>query len=158
MRSKGNAVVLRTICRRGQLRGACNDGPGLTTAFLRDLKGFDRQLELKWFPAKSRWALYRVARQGTVPSEDYMVKELELSGPEGQYRPPGPWVIDVLRFGDKTRGGSVDPEIANRRWMEKLQNEERAEREAEEKKVREVSEYTVKQVEKFALNERVSSC
>jgi hypothetical protein len=148
---------MMTVCRRGELVGASSDGPGLTPAFLRDLKQFDRYLEPKWFPHKNRWALYRVARQGTTPSGDYLVKEMELRGPQGQYRPPGPWVIDALRFGDKTRGGTVDPQTGSRAWLKKLDDEERARKEADQKRVREVSEYTTKQVEKFALTERYSA-
>lgn len=66
-----------------------------------------------------------------------MVHEFDIAGPTGQYRPPGPWVLDWLRKNDKTENGGVDPEAANRRWLRNLdralvQGDERKERRASE--------------------------
>jgi len=132
MRKRRNA---RTAARRCFLAEENHLGPSPSQAFLRDLKSQDKDLELHWHSEgeKSRWVLYRVAKRATVPSEDFLVKEKEIAGPQGQYRPLGPWVLDWLRKEDKTHRGGTDPEYANRKYLADLTRKDK-ETEAEKQK------------------------
>lgn len=84
------------------------------------------------------------------------MKELELQGPEGQYRKPGFWVFDVLRAGDKTRGGSVEVARANREWMKSLERREEIREEKAAKLEEETRLFALRNFEKYAMNERRS--
>jgi hypothetical protein len=99
---------------------------GPPQAFLRVLRRQDRDLEAYWHPIRERWILYRVVRRGAVPCEDVLLKELEVSGPHGEYRPLGMWLIDWLRQNDKTAGGSVDPLQANRAAIRKMEEDDKS--------------------------------
>jgi hypothetical protein len=123
-----NASVL-TFCRRGERAEASHQGQGPTRAFLRELRRVDKGLEVYWHPAKGRWVLYRVARRGEARSADCLVKEADLAGPRGEYRPLGTWVIDWLRKRDLTRSGSDDPDRARRLWLDRIERDEREEQE-----------------------------
>jgi hypothetical protein len=85
---------------------------------------------LYWHPIRRHWILYLKARNGTTPLDDFLVKELSITGPDGQYREPGSWLIDYLRREDKTRGGSIDPDRANKQILgsQYLRDEERRQR------------------------------
>lgn len=108
-----------SFCRRHQLVEAAPPAPP-DKNFLRALRAFDRGLELYWHPVRGTWILYRLARRGGVPGDDHMVKELELAGPQGQYRHPGPWVIDELRRLDRTRNGSFDLQTSARLYQQRI--------------------------------------
>jgi hypothetical protein len=71
--------------------------PAISPVFLRELKTFDRGLELVWNGHMNHWVLYRVVERAPARCDDYMFKEIELCGPGGQYRALGFWVFDVLR-------------------------------------------------------------
>ena len=107
-------------------------------AFLRSLKSFDRDLELLWNSAMSRWVLYRIIRRAPTPVEDVLQKEVELCGPNGEMREPGFWLIDWLKRNDVCyQMGTSDPTVAKRRYINDLMrsNEEinvRTDREIDE--------------------------
>lgn len=125
-RRSGRAL---TSCLRCALAEGSTRGASLSRAFLRDLKHLDPGLELHFIPGFNRWVLYRLARRGIIPSEDRMVKELEVKGPNGEFREPGQWLLDWLRRHDKTRNGSVCPEYANRQVLRSIDLEPKEEEE-----------------------------
>ena len=119
-----------TSCRRGDLPEGSPVGGRPRPELLRELSRLDRDLELYWNPLRRRWSLYRVKARGVTKPADMLVKELELNGPRGEYRPPGQWLVDWLRVNDKTRGGSMDQAAANRAYLRSLsENEDRLEHE-----------------------------
>ena len=115
-----NANAL-TYCRRASLAQG-GVAPSLPLAFLRELRRQDRELELHWF--HNHWILYRVAQRGTVRSEDFLMKELDILGKEDAYRPVGPWLLDWLRANDKTQGGSIEIGRANKNYIKRLDRQE----------------------------------
>jgi hypothetical protein len=117
VRRRRSALAL-TACRRWELAEAQPVNGGPSRAFLRSLKRFDPGLELYWHPRRERWILYRV-RKAACPSDDYLVKELEVVGPQGEYREPGFWLIDFLRSLDKINLNS-DPHQADREYQKLL--------------------------------------
>jgi hypothetical protein len=142
-----------TCCRRPKLAGSGGAAPTLG-AFLRDLKRFDPGLELHFFDTPPRWVLYRVLRKGICASEDVLLKEFEITGPKGQYRELGPWLLDLLRSLDKTDGGAIDPGHANRQYMRRLAEEdEKAELEMENRD-RELQLNFYKDLVKYAFGRR----
>ena len=129
--------VAWSFCRRHQLpEGGAPETP--SKSFLRALRAYDRQLELYWHPLLHRWILYRCARHGGVPGDDHLVKEFELSGPGGQYRSPGHWVIERLQELDRTRGGSVDPAMSSRLYQQQIQADLAAMDEAKQREMDEI--------------------
>ena len=96
------------------------------------MKAFDKDLELYWHPIANKWILYRVKRRG-VASDDEMIQECVVKTSHGGYAPPGDWLLDLLKKWDKTRGGSISPERANRNYL-KNTNSDAAEREAQREK------------------------
>jgi hypothetical protein len=63
--------------------------------------------------------LYRVRRHET-PGSDEMIREMVIQGPRGEYRDPGPWIVDELRRRDIFQGGTVDPTIARRNYVDNV--------------------------------------
>lgn len=129
-----------TATLRAFLTEANARGPQISPVFLRDLRRLDKDLECHWSAARNHWVIYRVARHGTCRSEDYLMKEFDVKGPRGEYRPLGPWVLDRLRAWDKTKGGAVDAEWADRHWLMDLAAKDRAVEEAKKKEVTEMAE------------------
>jgi len=79
------------------------------------------------------------------------MKEADVVGPHGEYREPGPWLLDLLRIWDKTKGGSVDPGFADREYLKKLDADEaRAELERENRQ-REISLNSATEMAKYAF-------
>jgi hypothetical protein len=66
-----------------------------------------------------------------------MVLELELCGQHGEYRSPGPWVLEWLRELDRTRGGAVDLTTSARLYQQQIQADLAA---MDEKRTREADE------------------
>lgn len=124
--SRALTCGLRSVLSRG-----AGSGPRAPSSFLRDLRRFNPRLQLIWVP--NRWVLYTVTRRGLTPAEDALVKEVELVGPGGEYRPLGPWVLEMLRRYDKTDGGTIDPAYADRQFLKAIDDEPK-ERDAEDKK------------------------
>lgn len=121
-----------TRCRRYQLvnlADALVAPPG--KAFLRALERFDSHAELHFNAPIGRWVLYRRNTRAACPSEDVLTKEFVLTGPRGEYRAPGFWLIDVLRKLDKFRGGSLSPEAAAGLYLQHLKEEDEKEEERE---------------------------
>lgn len=140
-----------TFARRWQLSREVASPRLAPPFFLRELYRLDPDLEPHWHRRMARWILYRVARRGVVPAQDQLVKEFEVSGPKGEYRDLGPWVLDWLRRHDKTDGGSIDPEHGGRDWIRKVEDfDERRERDKE----REYQE-VVKECEKEMVQDLV---
>lgn len=115
-----------TFARRWKLSREASSPRLAPPFFLRELRRFDKDLEPHWHRRLERWVLYRVARRGVVPAQDYLVKECEVVGPRGEYRPLGTWVLDWLRRLDKTEGGSLDPEHGNRAFLRRLEEADEA--------------------------------
>jgi hypothetical protein len=128
----------------------------LSRSFLRELRRLDPKLELHWISSINRWVLYRVASPGIIPGEDRLVKELEIKGPNGEFRVPGHWLIDWLRKHDKTRGGAVCPEYANRKFLKKIDSEVDVQDQLIAKKTWELTESKAHDIENFALRRRRS--
>lgn len=118
VRKRRSALAL-TACHRWELAEALPVTGSLPRAFLRALKRFDPGLELYWHPRRQRWILYRVKRKAACPSDDYLIKEIEIVGPNGEYREPGFWLIDFLRSIDKINVNS-DPFQADREYAKRL--------------------------------------
>ena len=96
----------------------------LSGSFLRNLSRIDRDLEMFWVPPLQHWVLYRVARKGPCPSDDMLIKVANVIGPNGEYREPGSWVINMLQRVDLTRKFNSDPKRAGKLWadhMDKLE-------------------------------------
>jgi hypothetical protein len=113
-----------TYARRWQLAREASSPRAAPPFFLKSLRRYDPDLEPHWHRRMERWVLYRVFRRGVVPAQDHLVKEYEVMGPRGEYRPLGLWVLDWLRAHDKTEGGSVDPQQANRNWIRSFEESE----------------------------------
>lgn len=145
--SRALTCGLRSVLSRGAA-----SGPRAPSAFLRDLRRFDKGLEAIWVP--DRWVLYRRTRRGPTPSEDALVKELEVTGPNGEYRDLGPWVIDWLRRLDKTEGGSVDPEYASRQFMNRLEEDKKEKARAEKKEIEEAHQAARIDLDRYAIYDR----
>jgi hypothetical protein len=150
-----NARAL-TQCRRGELAEGLPLGARPGAAFLRALRRFDADLEIYWHPILGRWILYRVVQRGATPAGDVLLKETVIHGPGGQLREPGWWLIERLRSWDKTQGGSMQHEYASRKYLEKMDREERAQTEAWDQKTEEISESFARECEKYALGNRRS--
>jgi len=151
---KRKSAFALTACWRHQLAdGGCPPGKP-SRAFLAELKRIDGGLELYWHPIRKRWILYRVTHRAAVPSEDRLVKEFELIGLRGEMRSPGWWLLDWLRQMDKTRGGSVDPQQANREYMRRLHEQECEEEDAKARQVQEMSSSFAADCAKFAFGRK----
>lgn len=148
-RSRRSALA-PTCCRRPKLAGSGGAAPTLG-AFLRDLKRFDPGLEPHFFETPPRWVLYRVIRKGVCPSEDILMKEFEVTGPKGQYRELGPWLLDLLRSWDKTGGGVIDPGMANRQYLRKLAEDDQKAEFERENRDRALQMNFYKDLEKYAF-------
>lgn len=132
---------LRTHVHRGQLVKASPPQGDLSRGFLRDLSDLDKDLELHWHPIGQRWVLYRrVSRSAGRSSNDLLIKECVVRGPNGEYRRPGGWLLERLRFWDKTKGGSVDPERADYLYRQKILREAEEEEQKEDKERLKLSE------------------
>jgi hypothetical protein len=140
--SPRRSSVALTMCRRASLIDGFPPGGGPGRSFLNGLKAFDRGLELYWHPLRKRWVLYRVVQRAAARSDDLLIKEAVVEGPRGEYRSPGPWLLEILRKWDKTRGGSVDPERGNREFLKGLDAADRKKQEAEDRVINEASEVT----------------
>lgn len=123
-RTRRNGRALTSCLRVALAEGSGKSGT-LSRSFLRELHRVDSGIELHWIPSINRWVLYRLVRRGVIPSEDQMLKEVEVRGPRGEFRSPGQWLIDLLRSYDKTRNGSVCQEYANRKFLRKIDNEQK---------------------------------
>ena len=154
--ARGSARAL-TRCRRSQLPESGFPAGGPPLAFLRALSAQDRDLEPYWHPIRERWVLYRVVRKGVVPSEDVMMKEFEVVGPRGEYRPLGMWLIDWLRLNDKTEGGAIDPTQANRATLRRLDAEDEAFEKGKEKQIDVISTQFKKDMETHVVRSRTST-
>jgi hypothetical protein len=85
-----------THCRRAELAPeGC--APAISPTFRKQLRDFDRGLELFWNGWKNHWVLYRVHKSAAAACEDALFKEVELCGKRGQYRELGFWVFEHLR-------------------------------------------------------------
>lgn len=153
LRRNGRA---RTSCLRFALAEGSSLRTKLSRSFLRELARVDSGLELHWNPGRGRWILYRLQRKGVTPSEDRMLKEFELVGPKGEHRSPGQWLIDWLRKNDKTRGGALCPEYADRRYLEKIDFEPKREKELRERASWEHTEAIAHDIENYVINSRTS--
>lgn len=148
VRKRRSALAL-TACHRWELaeaRPACGDP---SRAFLRNLKRFDRGLDLYWHPVRQRWILYRVKRRAPCPSDDYLIKELEIVGPRGEYREPGQWLIDFLQSIHK-KNLSGDPHQADREYAKLLDKQLNEEATRTEKFGKELGEDFSHEVMKYA--------
>ena len=119
-RRNGRAL---TSCLRVALAEGGGKSGTLSRSFLRELSRVDPGVELHWVQSIERWVLYRLVRRGVIPSEDQMLKEVEIRGRHGEYRGPGAWLIDWMRANDKTRNGSVCPEYVDKKYLRKIDNE-----------------------------------
>lgn len=54
-----------------------------------------------------------------------LLKEMDVCGPNGEYRHLGQWLVDLLQSMDKTRGGSTDPRQADREILYRLNEMEK---------------------------------
>lgn len=154
--SERRRALALTFCRRGDLADG-TPGEKPSPAFLRSLAAYDRGLELYWHPFRHRWVLYRVTRRGACASDDRLLKEFEVTGPDGEYRLPGWWLLDVLRKMDKTQNGTVDPKVANHLYVQHLQEEEEKEQSRRQAAMADLSEHFAKDMWKYAVTERVSN-
>lgn len=144
-------------------RGAIAKSPGfrpqrrLPRPLLDELHEFDPGLEIIWWPITERWAVYRVAERGAARSEDRLIKELDLVGPDGQYREPGKWIVRALQAHDLcTRYGVRDPDQARRLWLQDLDRHEEETQEAWRRKTDEIAFHWAEDMH-FAARGRVSS-
>jgi hypothetical protein len=117
---------------------------------VRALRALDRDLELYWHPVLNLWFLYRCARRGGITGDDHLVKEMMLSGPNGEYRSPGFWVLDRLRELDVSRGGSVDPQQASRNMQRKIQDQLVHDDEARTRQAEQIGQDWVSELSKHA--------
>lgn len=142
--------VSRTSARRWELTATLFDRPPVPASLLLSLRRLDPELELYWHGWRRHWVLYRVARHGTTPGGDVLVKQLDIMGPGGQYRPLGNWLLDWLRKNDKTEGGSRDPLWADRQWLRALEQIEERDAAERAKKRDEFSKDFVHEAERWA--------
>lgn len=149
-RSAGALTAARRAHIAQGVGAECRPAP----SFLRALRRFDPGLEAMFVEKSQRWALYRVARRGVVPAEDWMVLEFEAKGPKGQYRELGPWVLDRLRLLDKTQGGSVDPRLGDRAFMRHMDENQYAIHRERERKRRDLSRSAAWDVFNYAVANR----
>jgi len=149
--SRALTCGIRKVLSRG-----AGTGPRAPSAFLRELRRFDPGLELIWVP--NRWVLYRRTRRGITPAEDSLVKEIEVTGPRGEMRDLGPWLIEALRKLDKTDGGSIDPEYATRQFIRSLDDEPKAKEAAEKKEIEEAHRDATIEFERYAISDRKHFC
>jgi hypothetical protein len=149
-------AVAYTWCKRWQLpEGSCA-WYRPDKRFLQELRAIDRDIELVWNPLLERWLLYRIARHAASPSDDQLVKEAMLTGPHGEYRPPGRWLLDWLRAHDKTRGGSIDPSLANRHNLQKLDEQAKEQDERIDRQMAPLAEHTAEEIFTHAVANRRS--
>jgi hypothetical protein len=69
--------------------GLCQ-GAKPNRAFLSDLARVDPHAEVVWCDGEQRWVLYR--KMGNE-----LIKEFVLEGPNGEYRPWGPWLFAEMK-------------------------------------------------------------
>jgi len=138
------------ILRRGSFAGVSPPAK-LDAAFLRKLRRFDPELECHWHPKLEHWVLYRVKARGGVPADDILFKEFDVTGRGGQYRTPGPWLIDLLRGFDKTRCGSIHPGRANREYLKHLDRQHEREQAEKDKEEETISENFANDCAKYAM-------
>lgn len=143
-----------TVGRRADLEYA-RQGPAISDHFRKALKAQDPALEFFWAP-DHYWVLYRVIRRGICPLEDVLVKQATFSGPQGQYRPLGEWVIDWLKRHDKTRGGGVDPDYADRHYLWQLFRDNQDADKQWDVKTEQLSYEYAREMEKYVFNDRRS--
>lgn len=144
-----------TACKRAHLADGGGSAPAVSAALLRELKRFDRDLELYWHPIRKRWILYRLVVKAATPSEDQLIKEYELAGPRGEYRSPGMWLIDWLRRNDKTRGGAIDPRVATREYVRHMTENDEQFWAEKEQAAADISESTAKEILDYATGREV---
>lgn len=78
--------------------------------------------------------LYRVRRHADRASDE-LFEEMTLCGPRGEYREPGPWVLDWLRKHDLSQGGSIDLGYARRRALDRYDELDRRRDEEEHRRL-----------------------
>ena len=137
-----------TFCRRHSLSDSVRKP---SQAFLRDLNRQDPLLEAYWHPVREHWILYRCVKRGVVPSEDMLMKELDVLSPQGSYRPLGPWLLEWLRKHDKTRNGSVCPDYASSKYLRDIFGEEDRHEQKFQDSVGEMSHNFARDCEKSCL-------
>jgi hypothetical protein len=155
MSERKRALAL-TFCRRGDLADG-SPGAKPSPAFLRSLAAYDRGLELYWHPVRHRWILYRVTRRAACSGSDMMLKEFEITGPDGEYRLPGWWLLEVLRKLDKTRNGTIDPRVANNLYHAHLKEEEEKEEAERVARMSDMGESFGRDMWDYACSEKVSN-
>ncbi len=86
----------------------------------------DSELEFYWHPHLERWYLYRVVVKGGCPGDDKMMKMLALTGPKGEFRPPGVWALEELKARELRHFSERSHKHATSEYLKKQHKRDRA--------------------------------
>ena len=139
----------RSIVRRGELVTA-TPPVGLDRAFLVRLRKQDPQLELHWHPLMNLFLLYSRRRGNGQGANDVLVLEMNLGK-----KHPGNWLIEWLQWADKFAGGAIAPRAARRKYLNGLEEHERARLDEWDRKRMDMSEDVAKHL-KWCIDGRCS--